>query len=90
MANPEQRTVPLDIQENYPQDLFKTGLMGHPMLCASKMKEKQDMKLETIEHFLLYLLLLLGNLSTKRQQFPARWLRSELERIRVSLYLGIP
>lgn len=57
------------------------------ILCSAL--EKQDMKLETIEHFLLYLLLLLGNLSTKRQQFPARWLRSELERIRVSLYLGI-
>lgn len=39
------------------------------MLPTSKIKEKKDVMLETMEHFLLYLLLLMG--SIKRQQFLA-------------------
>lgn len=89
MANPEQRTAPLDIQENYPEDLFETALIGHPTLSTLKIKENKDTKLETVEHYLLYPLLLWGNFGTKRQQFPARWLHSGLERIRVSLHLSI-
>lgn len=56
------------------------------MLPTSKIKETRDVMLETMEHFLLYLLLLMG--SIKRQQFLARWLKPELETIRVSLHLG--
>lgn len=57
------------------------------MLPTSKIKETKDMMLETMEHFLLYLLLLMGSIKT--QQFLARWLNPELETIWVSLHLGI-